>query len=118
MGAEILRRSPEFLRYGRRFSDFFDEPLRFQCPRQEFGKVTLQVVVIVMDVVQEVDKPVIDIDPNGFAAAHHRVHHRDILGSVVVAAEEVTFPAHGHRPLPILNQVGVDPVTAVDDISA
>ena len=71
-----------------------------------------------MDVAEEVDEPVVDVDPGGLAAAHRGVHHGGVLGSVVVPAEEIVLATDGNASLPIFNQVVVYPVAAVHVIAA
>ena len=71
-----------------------------------------------MNVVKEVRQPCLDIDSGKFAVAHNRVHHSRILWRIVVLAEEVVLARQLNWTLPVLDEVGVYPVPAVDDIAA
>ena len=95
-------------------SDGFHETLGQQVAGKEFGQVPGVVVVVLVNVAEEVDEPVVDVDPGGLAAAHRGVHH----GGVVVPAEEIVLAPDGNASLPIFNQVVVYPVAAVHDIAA
>lgn len=71
-----------------------------------------------MNVVKEVRQTCLDIDSGKFAVAHNLVHHSRILWRIVVLAEEVVLARQLDWTLPVLDEVGVYPVHAVDDIAA
>ncbi len=74
-GQEILRQRREILQGSGSLSDGFHETLGQQVAGKEFGQVPGVVVVVLVDVAEEVDEPVVDVDPGGLAAAHRGVHH-------------------------------------------
>jgi hypothetical protein len=67
--------------------------LQLKVVREQFSQVLAVVVVVIMDIVQEKDKPVAEVHTTCLATSQHGIHNCCIFGRFVVATEQPILPA-------------------------
>ena len=82
-----------------------DQAFFHECCWEEVVQRFRQVIVILMDVFQEIVRPLLEICTCLLAASHHGVDDGCILGSIVNATEEIVLPADGYRTYAVLDEI-------------
>ena len=76
-----------------------------ECCWEEVVQRFRQVIVILVDVFQEIVRPLSEICTGFLAAPHHGVDDGRILGCIVIATEEIVLPADGYRTYAVLDEI-------------
>lgn len=67
--------------------------LRQKIMGEQLRQVLAVIVIVFMDIIQEVNKPIAEVYPVRLAATKHGIHDCCIFGCIVVSTEQPVLPA-------------------------
>ena len=67
--------------------------LQFEVVWQQFSQILTVIVIVIVDVTQEINKPIAEVYIVRLATAQHGIHDCCIFGGIVISTKQPVLPA-------------------------